>query len=102
MKFKSIASLLALSFVVLTSVPVLAAQTAHPAKLTRSARHKGAACRVACRQAVFGTCIEREPGVQDRSLPKTPKDDWPANMILDSFRSYVASNAGKMVAPYAI
>jgi len=100
MKFISIASLLA--FVVLTSVPVLAAQIAHPAKLTRSARHKGAACRVACRQAVFGTCIEREPGVQDRSLPKAPKDDWPANMILDSFRSYVASNVGKMAAPYAI
>ena len=102
MKFISIASLLALSFVVLTSVPVLAAQIAHPAKLTRSARHKGAACRVACRQAVFGTCIERESGVQDRSLPKAPKDDWPANMILDSFRSYVASNVGKMAAPYAI
>lgn len=98
MKFKSIAGLLALSFVVLTSVPVLAAQTAHRAKLTRSARHRDAACR----QAVFGTRIEREPGVQDRSLPKAPKDDWPANMILDSFRSYVASNAGKMVAPYTI
>jgi hypothetical protein len=49
MKFKSIARLLALSFVVLTSARVLAAQTAHPAKLTRSARHKDAACRVACR-----------------------------------------------------
>ena len=102
MNCKSIASLLALSFVVLTSVPVLASQTARPAKLTRSARHKDAARRVTRRQAVIGTCIETEPGVQERSLPKMPKDDWPANMILDSFRSYVASNAGKMLAPNAI
>jgi hypothetical protein len=32
------------------------------------------------------TSIKREPGVQVRSLPRAPKDDWPANMILDSFR----------------
>jgi hypothetical protein len=102
MKFKSIASLLALSFVGLTNVPVLAAQTAHPVKLTRSARREDTACRLACGQAVLGTCIKRAPGVQDRVLPKAPKDDWPANMILDSFRSYVASNAGNMAAPYAI
>jgi hypothetical protein len=49
MKFKSIARLLALSFVVLTSARGLAAQTARPAKLTRSARHKDAACREGCR-----------------------------------------------------
>jgi hypothetical protein len=47
------------------------------------------------------TCIEREPSLQDRSPPKASKGDWPANMILDSFRSYATSNAGKMVAPYA-
>jgi hypothetical protein len=49
MKFKSVARLLALSFVAFTSVRVLPAQTAHPAKLNRSARRKDTACRVGCR-----------------------------------------------------
>jgi hypothetical protein len=58
-KFKSIVGLLALSFVVPTGVPVSAAQPAHPAKLThRLVRHNDTACRVVCRQAVFGTSIE--------------------------------------------
>jgi hypothetical protein len=103
MKFKSMASLLALSFAVLTAVPAPAAQAAHPAKLTRHlVRHRAAECRVVCRKTVFGPAIERRPTAQYQSPPAAPKDDWPANMILDSFRSHEVSGVGKMAAPYVI
>jgi len=46
--------------------------------------------------------IERRPTAQYQSPPAAPKDDWPANMILDSFRSHQASSAGKMAASYVI
>jgi len=46
--------------------------------------------------------IERRPAAQYQSPPVAPKDDWPANMILDSFRSREASSAGKMAAAYVI
>jgi hypothetical protein len=49
-----------------------------------------------------GPAIERRPTVQYQSPPAAPKDDWPANMILDSFRSHEVSSAGKMVATYVI
>jgi hypothetical protein len=58
MKFKSLAGLLALSFVVSTSVSVVAAQPTHPTKLSRLARRKGATRRVACRETLFGTCVQ--------------------------------------------
>jgi hypothetical protein len=99
MKFRLIVGLLALSLVVPTVVPVRAAQAAHPVKLTRRlARHRDAACR----QTVFGMGVEGRRAVQDQSRPAAPKDDWPANMILDSFRSHEASNAEKMATPYVI
>jgi hypothetical protein len=101
MKFKSMASLLTLSFTLLTAIPVVAAE-AQPAKLTHLARHHRAACRVTCRRAAFGMSIERRPIVQDQSPPNTSKDDWPHNMILDSFRSHELSNAGKIAAAYVI
>jgi hypothetical protein len=97
MKLKSMASLLALSFAVLTAVP---AQAAHPT--CHLGRHRAAACRVACRQTVFGTAIERRPTAQCQPLPAAPKDDWPADMILDSFQSHELSSAGKIPALYAI
>ena len=43
-------------------------------------------------------CVETKPGVQGQSLPKAPKDDWPANMILGSFRSHAVLNAEKTYA----
>jgi hypothetical protein len=46
--------------------------------------------------------IERRPTAQYQSPPAAPKDDWPANMILDSFRSHEVSSAGKIAAPYVI
>ena len=97
MKFKSIATLLALSFVVLTGVPAFATKAAHPANCSRSFQHKDAGCR----EAVFGTCIKKESSAQLRSLPKAPQDDWPANMILDNFQTHAESAAGKMVPTYA-
>jgi hypothetical protein len=45
---------------------------------------------------------ERRPTAQYQSPPPAPKDDWPANMILDSFRSHEVSSAGKMAASYFI
>jgi hypothetical protein len=100
MKLKSMASLLALSFAVLTAVPTPAAQAAHPT--CHLGRHRAAACRVARRQTVFGTAIERRPTAQYQPPPAAPKNDWPADMILDSFQSHELSSAGKMPAPYAI
>jgi hypothetical protein len=99
MKFKLIIGLLALSFAISAGVPVGAAQAAHRAKLTRRlARHREAPCR----QTVFGMGAEGRRAVQDQSRPAAPKDDWPANMILDSFRSHQVSNAEKMATPYVI
>ena len=49
-----------------------------------------------------GPAIERRPTAQYQSPPAAPKDDWPANMILDSFRSHDVSSAGKMAATYVI
>ena len=49
-----------------------------------------------------GPVVERRPTVQYQSPPAAPKDDWPANMILDSFRSHDVSSAGKMAATYVI
>ena len=49
-----------------------------------------------------GPAIERRPTAQYQSPPAAPKDDWPANMILDSFRSHEVSSAGKMAASYFI
>jgi hypothetical protein len=46
--------------------------------------------------------IERRPTAQYQNPAAAPKDDWPANMILDSFRSHQASSVGKMTAPYVI
>jgi hypothetical protein len=77
MKFKSMVGLLALSFVVLTGTPVLAAQVAHPARIVRSARLRGAGSRVARRQAVFRTFVRRKPFVRNESPPKAL--DWSAN-----------------------
>jgi hypothetical protein len=74
MKFKSIARLLALSFVALTSVRGLAAQTAHPARLTRSARHKDAACRVACRHIDSYARIPAPPHVGRFAAPPDGKN----------------------------
>jgi hypothetical protein len=93
MKFKSIATLLALSFVVSTGVPAFATKAAHPANRSRSFQHNDAACR----ETIFRTCIERESGAQRGSLPKAPQDDWSANMILDNFQTHAEPAAGKMV-----
>jgi hypothetical protein len=79
MKFKSIAGLLALSFVVLTGTPVFAAQIVHPASLSRSARHRGTRSRVARRQTAFGTFVGRKPFVPNETPPNALEDDWPAN-----------------------
>lgn len=99
MKFRLIVGLLALSLVVPTVVPVRAAQAAHPIKLSRRwARHREAPCR----QTVFGMGAEGRRAVQDQGRPGVLKDDWPANMILDSFRSHQVSNADKMATPYVI
>ena len=49
-----------------------------------------------------GPAIERRPTAQYQSPPAAPKDDWPANMILDSFRSHEVSSAGTMAATYVI
>jgi hypothetical protein len=98
MKVRLIVGLLALSLVVPTVVPVRAAQ-AHPVKLSRRwARHREAPCR----QTVFGMGVEGRRAVQDQSRPGVLKDDWPNNMILDSFRSHEVSNAEKMTAAYVI
>src|ERR1700759_4938557 len=43
-----------------------------------------------------GPAVERRPTVQYQSPPTVLKDDWPANMILDSFRSHEVSGAGRM------
>jgi hypothetical protein len=53
-------------------------------------------------KTVFGPAIERRPTAQYQSPPAAPKDDWPANMILDSFRSREMSSAGKMAVSYVI
>jgi hypothetical protein len=79
MKFKSIAGLLALSFIVLTGTPVFAAQIVHPARIIRSARHRRAGSREARRQAVFGTFVGRKPFARNETAPKALEDDWPAN-----------------------
>jgi hypothetical protein len=98
MKFKLIAGLFALSFLVSTGIPVGAAQAAHWAKFTRHlVRHSDAARR----QTVFEG-IDRARAAHDQSRPTAPKDDWPANMILDSFRSHDVSNAERMASPYVI
>jgi hypothetical protein len=49
-----------------------------------------------------GPAIERRPTAQYQSPPAAPKDDWPANMILDSFRSHEVSGPGTMPATYVI
>jgi hypothetical protein len=99
MKFRLTVGLLALSLAVPTVIPVRAAQAAHPAKLSRRwARHREAPCR----QTVFGMGAEGRRAVQDQSRSGIIKDDWPANMILDSFRSHEVSNAAKMAAAYVI
>ena len=46
--------------------------------------------------------VQRRPTAQYQNPAAAPKDDWPANMILDSFRSREASSAGKMAAAYVI
>jgi hypothetical protein len=51
---------------------------------------------------VLGPPIERRPTAQYQSPPAAPKDDWPANMILDSFQSREMSSAGTMAAPFVI
>ena len=79
MKFKSIVTLLALSVVVLTAVPALATQAARPANRSHSFQHEDAACR----EAIFGTCVERGTGARPRNQPYVDPDGWPADMILD-------------------
>ena len=79
MKYKSIATLSALSVVVLTAVPALATQAARPANRSQSFRHKDAAGR----EAILGTCVERGTGAQPRNQPSVDPDGWPADMILD-------------------
>jgi hypothetical protein len=46
--------------------------------------------------------VEGRRAVQDQTPPGVMKDDWPNNMILDSFRSREATNAAEMTAPYVI
>ena len=79
MSFKSIVTLLSLSVVVFTGVPALATQVAHPDNRCRLCQHKDAACR----EAIFGTCVERGTGAQPRNQPYVDPDGWPGDMILD-------------------
>jgi hypothetical protein len=96
MSFKSTATLLALSAVVLSGVPALAARTADPANFRLSHRHEAPACR----RTIFGTCIGKEPDAQLRRAQKAPHDDWPANMILGNFQT--SAGARKTMPIYAI
>jgi hypothetical protein len=57
MKFKSMATLSALSVVVLAAVPAHATQAARPANRSHSFQYRDPACR----EAIFGTCVEEEP-----------------------------------------
>jgi hypothetical protein len=80
-------------------VPCFATQaTAHMRSHRRNSRVYARTCQPVCREAIFGTCIQTERGAQIQNQPKAPKDDWPNNMILGSFRS----PAGTIVASYAI
>jgi hypothetical protein len=96
LSFKSTATLLALSVVVLSGVPALAARTADPANCSLSLQHKA----VACSGTIFGTCIKKAPDAQLRNAQKAPHDDWPANMILDNFQT--SAGARKLLPIYAI
>lgn len=95
MNFKSTTALLALSVVVLSGVPALAARTADPANCSVSLQPKAAACS----ETIFGTCIKK-PEARLRSVQKAPHDDWPANMILDNFET--SAVARKVMPIYAI
>jgi hypothetical protein len=84
-------------------VPTFAMQaTAHVRPTRRSHRVYVKTCQPVCRQTLFGTCIERNQGMQLQSQPQPPKDDWPNNMILGSFRSHAESHAEQMAERYAI
>jgi hypothetical protein len=96
MSFKSTATLSALSVVVLSGVPALAARTADPTNCSLSLQHEA----VASSRTIFGTCIKKGPDAQLRNVQKAPHDDWPANMILGNFQT--SAGARKTMPIYAI
>jgi hypothetical protein len=83
--------LLVSAFVTQASAHTRAYKTGHHAYVRTHSLNRG-----------MPLAIERRPTAQYQSPPAAPRDDWPANMILDSFRSHEVSSAGKMAAPYII
>jgi len=77
MSLKTGATLLALSAFILIEVSAPAAQAAHAASWSRSCWDRSEARHV----QMSRKRLEKESGVQLRAT--APRDDWPADMILD-------------------
>jgi hypothetical protein len=73
-----LAGLFAVSIIILTGSPALAAQIArHDAHCSSSEQKAGA-----CRHPTLGTCVAGESCAPRWGGGNTTHDDWPANMIL--------------------
>ncbi len=78
MRLKKIAKLFAVSIVILTGSPALAAQIARHDGYCRSCEQKAGACR----DRTFGTCVGRESDAPRWNGGNKTHDDWSAGMIL--------------------
>jgi hypothetical protein len=104
MKFTHLLATLLLvsAFATQASAHTRAYKTGHHAVVRTHSQHMPLARSRVYNSYANGPAAEGRPTVQYQSPPAAPKDDWPANMILDSFRSREVSGAGRMAATYVI
>ena len=89
MSSRSRSTLVALSVVISITVLTPAASMARAASYSRLCQDIDGSRG----ERIIGKCFGERAGAQLRRSEKAPQDDWPADMILDSFRTYARPSA---------